>query len=83
VVAYLKKKDQISNTDLSLLSNNPRIEISNLDPLFDKWLIENEALNGVLNQGLTKKKNIEFRHKIEAWKRRLNERKRIKKRTFE
>jgi hypothetical protein len=38
-----------------------RLELSQLDPLFDKWLIENEAMSGILNQGVTKKNNFEFR----------------------
>ena len=45
--------------------------------------MDNEALNGVLNQRVTKQKNVEFRLRCEAWKKRVNERKRIKKRTLE
>lgn len=40
-------------------------------------------MSGVLNPALTKKKNIEFRQKLEAWKRRKPERKRIQTRLFE
>lgn len=40
-------------------------------------------MSGVLNQGLTKKKNVEFRQKLESWKKRKPERKRIQARTFE
>lgn len=40
-------------------------------------------MSGVLNPALTKKKNVEFRQKLEAWKRRKPERKRIQTRLFE
>lgn len=40
-------------------------------------------MNGVLNARVTKQKNQEFKLKLDAWKKRPNERKRIKKRTFE
>jgi hypothetical protein len=45
--------------------------------------MDQEALSGVLNVRVTKQKNVEFRQKCEAWRKRQNERKRIKKRTFE
>lgn len=60
-----------------------RLDLAVLDTHFDKWLIENEALSGVLNRDLTKRKNQEFRQRLEAWKRRANERKRYKKRIFD
>jgi hypothetical protein len=60
-----------------------RLDLAVLDTHFDKWLIENEALSGVMNRDLTKRKNQEFRQRLEAWKRRANERKRYKKRIFD
>lgn len=92
VFAYsMKRQKTATNFDIQDVSENNnvfanqelRMDMTLLDPLFDKWLIENEALSGVLNSGLTKKKNQEFRQKLEAWKKRAVERKRIKRRTFE
>ena len=60
-----------------------RIELANINALFDKWIREEETLSGVLNPKLTKSKNIDVRMKLEAWKKRQAERKRIKKRSFE
>lgn len=78
-----KKKQGVNTTTDSVMSNDPRMDITLLDPQFDKWLMDNEALNGVLNARVTKGKNQEFRLKLNAWKSRVTERKRIKKRTFE
>lgn len=88
VFAYANRKgranaDLLNISEQSQNSREVRMDLALLDPIFDKWLIENEALTGVLNQGLTKKKNLEFRQKLDAWKKRTAERKRIKRRTFE
>jgi hypothetical protein len=48
-----------------------------LDNNFDKWFKEEESLSGVLNMKVIKQKNIDFRLKSDAWKKRLDERKRI------
>jgi len=79
IVQYCQKRSNkdILNIAADTSSREIRIELAQLDPLFDRWLIENEAMSGVLNQGLTKKNNIAFRQKLEAWKRRKPERKRI------
>ena len=87
IMAVFKKKGGNANTltrEDSLnkdLREQARIDLNELDKLFDKWLIENESLTGALNQNLTKKKNAELRLRIEAWRKRVNERARIKKRT--
>jgi hypothetical protein len=87
IMAVFKKKGLNANTltrEDSLnkdLREQSRIDLNELDKLFDKWLIENESLTGALNQNLTKKKNAELRLRIEAWRKRVNERARIKKRT--
>lgn len=47
-----------------------RIELANINALFDKWIREEETLSGVLNPKLTKSKNIDVRMKLEAWKKR-------------
>lgn len=47
-----------------------RIELANINALFDKWIREEETLSGVLNPKLTKSKNIDVRIKLEAWKKR-------------
>jgi len=47
-----------------------RIELSNVDAAFDKWLREEETLSGVLNPKLTKSKNADLRIKLDAWKKR-------------
>ena len=47
-----------------------RIELANVNALFDKWIREEETLSGVLNPKLTKSKNIDVRIKLEAWKKR-------------
>jgi len=50
------------------------LEITVLDTVFNKWYKNIIAFTGVFNQNLTKTLNQEFRMKLEAWKRRKNER---------
>ncbi len=57
-----------------------RMDLTTIDAMFDKWYREEEALSTVLNMKVIKQKNIDLRQKIEAWKRRLDERKRLQKR---
>jgi hypothetical protein len=54
-----------------------KIDISILDTNFDKWFKEEESLSGVLNMKVIKQKNVDFRLKIDAWKKRAEERKKI------
>ena len=56
------------------------MDLTTIDAMFDKWYREEEALSTVLNMKVIKQKNIDLRQKIEAWKRRLDERKRLQKR---
>lgn len=46
--AHRKKKDLNATTD-SALSSDVKMDIGLLDPQFDKFMMDNEALNGVLN----------------------------------
>ena len=62
---------------------DPRVDISVLDGIFDKWYKDQEAISGVLNVKVTRNKNIEFRKTLESWKKRVKERARLKKRIFE
>jgi hypothetical protein len=57
-----------------------RLDLIPVDAMFDKWYREEEALSTVLNMKVIKQKNIDLRQKLEAWKRRLEERKRLQKR---
>jgi hypothetical protein len=57
--------------------------LPNLDILFDKWYLEELTLSGVLNVKVTKMKNLDFRLKMDAWRKRDKERDRMKKRVFE
>jgi hypothetical protein len=54
-----------------------KIDISILDTNFDKWFKEEDSLSGVLNMKVIKQKNVDFRLKIDAWKKRAEERKKI------
>jgi hypothetical protein len=58
--------------------NSMRIDIQILDNLYQKWIEEDQTLNGVLNSKITKQLNMDFRYKIESWKRRKQERKVVK-----
>lgn len=60
-----------------------RIDLTLIDQQFDKWIREEETLSGVLNIKLTKQRNQDLRQKLDAWRRRINERSRIKKRTLD
>ena len=79
--AHKKKKD-LNSTDLSISSNEIRMDVSLLDSQFDKFLLEQESLNGVLNSRVTKQKNDEFRSKLNAWEKRAIKRKKTKLRTI-
>jgi hypothetical protein len=69
----------ISVAELSVM----RLDFSGLDAQYHKWAEEDDSLSGVLNAKITKHKNQELREKIKAWKARKNERKVVKKRTFD
>ena len=64
-------------------SRDVRLDITNLDPIFDKFFKDQEAVTGVLNIKVTRQKNVEFRKTIDSWKKREKERTRGKKRHFE
>jgi hypothetical protein len=59
------------------------LDMAIVDSLFDKWYKEEENLSGALNMKLIKQRNTDFRLKLDAWKRRVEERKRLARRTFE
>jgi hypothetical protein len=54
IVNVHRKKKDLNTTNDSALSNDSKMDISLLDAQFDKWMMDNEALNGVLNQRVTK-----------------------------
>ncbi len=58
------------------------MDLNVVDTAFDKWYREEEALSTVLNMKVIRQKNIDFRQKLEAWKRRADERKRLQRRAF-
>lgn len=60
-----------------------KLDLAIVDNMFDKWYKEEESLSGVLNMKIVKQKNNDIRLKLDVWKKRLDERKRLKKRTFE
>lgn len=47
----------VSEINRSSIIDNRQADVTLLDPLFDKWFIDQEALNGVLNVKVTKDKN--------------------------
>lgn len=51
--------------------------------MFEKWSKEEESLSGVMNMKIVKQKNNDIRIKLEGWKKRYDERKRLKKRSFD
>ena len=54
-----------------------------VDGFFDKWFREEENLSGALNMKLIKQRNVELRQKLDAWKKRVEERRRVQRRAFE
>ena len=54
------------------------MDITQIDPLFDKWMIDQEALSGVLNSTETKRKNESFQRMLEQWRKQTGGRRRIK-----
>ena len=69
-------KDELELRDL-------RLDMGIVDALFDKWFKEEENLSGALNMKLIKQKNVEIRQKLDAWRKRGDERKRVQLRAFE
>lgn len=69
-------KDELDLRDLKL-------DLRTVDVLFEKWYREEETLSGVLNMKLIKQRNQEFRSKIEAWKKRRDERKRHQRKAID
>jgi hypothetical protein len=60
-----------------------RLDLRTVDSMLEKWYREEETLSGVLNMKLIKQRNQELRSKIEAWKKRADERKRHQRRAAE
>lgn len=54
-----------------------RLDLSVLDKIFDKWYTEEENLSGVLNMKVIKQRNNDLRLKIDAWKKKVDDRRRL------
>jgi hypothetical protein len=80
-----KEKEQAAQllTRAELELRDLKLDLAQVDVLFDKWFREEENLSGALNMKLIKQRNAELRQKLEAWRRRADERKRVYKRAFE
>ena len=81
-----KKNDDIQQnllTKAELELRDLRLDLATVDGIFDKWFKEEENLSGALNMKLIKQKNQELRSKLDAWKKRAEERKRVQKRAFQ
>lgn len=51
--------------------------------MYDKWLKEEESLSGTLNMKVIKQRNVDFRQKIDSWRKYADDRKRLQKRGYE
>lgn len=71
----------LSKAELEL--RDLKLDLNIVDTAFDKWYREEEALSTVLNMKVIRQRNIDFRQKLEAWKRRADERKRLQRRAFQ
>lgn len=60
-----------------------KLDLAIVDNLFDRWFKEEESLSGVLNMKLIKQKNADLRVKLDVWKKRQDQYKRLKRRVFE
>jgi len=70
----------LSQTEL----NDARMDFaSTLDGIYVKWAEDDGVLSGVLNVKITKQSNIDLRLKLDAWKKKISERKITKKRNFD
>ena len=56
---------------------------STLDGIYEKWAENEGDLKDVYNVKITKQSNIDLRLKLEAWKKKISERKITKKRNFD
>jgi hypothetical protein len=70
----------LSRGDTMLDNSNFKLDLQIMDNAYEKWLREEDSLQGVLNVKMIKAKNTDFKQKIDAWKRRVDERRRVKKR---
>mmetsp|Transcript_27687 Transcript_27687/g.20793 ORF Transcript_27687/g.20793 Transcript_27687/m.20793 type:complete len:175 (+) Transcript_27687:119-643(+) len=81
------KGRRVSQPPLTPLSDKDlrdwRLDLALMDLDFLQWFSKEESLNGVLNMKVIKGKNADLKLKLEAWKRRNEERKRLRRRTFE
>ena len=74
--AQLTQKNDAELRDLKL-------DLAIVDNMYEKWLKEEESLSGTLNMKVIKQKNVDFRLKIDSWRKYNEERKRLLKRSFE
>jgi hypothetical protein len=72
----LRPQNQVDVKDL-------RLDLAILDSAFDKWYREEESLSGVLNMKVIKQRNAELKGKLDAWRKRGEERRRVQRRVFE
>lgn len=64
-----RNKDMLNTTqDSAASAGDGKMDLTLLDPLFDKFLKDQEALSGVLNPLVTKKNNESFRKKLTSWR---------------
>ena len=56
--------------------------LAEIDALYAKFIKEEDQISGVLDVKLTKKKNADFRLKLDAWRNRKAERKNYKKKRY-
>lgn len=61
ILSAHRKKQGLNQTNDSFTSSDMRMDMTLLDPQFDKWIMDQEALSGVLNVRVTKQKNVEFK----------------------
>lgn len=58
------------------------LNMAELDALYAKFIKEEDQISGVLDVKLTKKKNVDFRLKLDAWRARKAERKNYKNKRY-
>jgi len=53
-----------------------KLDLYKVEEEYEKWSREEESLSGVMNQKHTKNRNIDFRKKLDFWKKTRDHRKR-------
>jgi len=80
-------KDKKKSPGLTGLSDQElrdwKLDLAMMDIDFFQWFQKEESLSGVLNIKVIKAKNADLRMKLEVWKKREEERRRVKRRAFE